>query len=162
MKTFCIFILTLILGYADVQAQDPIDIRLAISKEIGNYVNWHPILDKRKAFAYFFAIAVSYDKDGNVDTAYFTDKLETELRVVLNPKLLARKLMESRYLPRQYKNKIVMYPVLYKYAPDLTVPFNENLKQSWLNLWPVLAERHRKKELVLLQPFEHTFYIIDN
>jgi len=55
-----------------------------------------------------------------------------------------------------------MYPVMYKYSLDLSIPFREKARQSWLNIWPVLREKDKQKQLVLLQPFEITFQLFVN
>ena len=137
----------------NICAQQPFDNRIAISKEITRHTNWDSAFAKQKSFAYFFAITISYNQQGEVDTVYFTEKLDDQLRSILKPGELAVHLMNSKYLPQQYKDKIVMYPVMYKYAPDHIIPFSEETKQSWLNIWPVLREKDKKKQLVLLQPF---------
>ena len=140
-----------------MQAQSSIDIRIAISKEIAQHTNWTPVFQKHKTFAYLFAIAVSYDGAGKVDTVYFTQKMSDELNAVLRPKALTLFLMKSKYLPNQYKDKVVMYPVIYKYPANLTVAFDQTWQNSWVNLWPILSEKHRNKYLVLLQPYENDF-----
>jgi len=45
-------------------AQQPFDIRIAISKELTRHTNWDAAFAKQKSFAYFFAITISYNQQG--------------------------------------------------------------------------------------------------
>ena len=154
--------LLMLAGSIATTAQPQRDFRRAVGQEISRRTSWTSTLDTHKPFAYFFAVAISFDKDGKVDTAYFTENLREEIASILKPKELATHLMKSNLISGRYKDKVVMYPLIYRYQPTMSIPFDDIAMRDWLNLWPVFNARDKQRQLVLLQPYENTFYIIDN
>jgi len=162
MKSYVILFLIFFTAYFESHAQSNGDIRNVMAKEISRHTGWTSALDKRKPFAYFFALAVSYNDQGQIDTVYFTENLREDFQAILKPKELSVYLMNSKVLQGFYKSKVVMYPLIYRYQPDMIIPFDDLAMRDWLKLWPIFNVRDRTRQLVMLQPYHNTFYSVDN
>ncbi len=104
----------------------------------------------KKNFAHFFAIAISFDAEGKIDTLYFSSKLNPETKKIyeLDNSLLKRIRMHN-FNFKEYSSKIVLFSCYCYRITDRSIDYETGFLNSVANLIP---EAVHGRSLILLKP----------
>lgn len=108
----------------------------------------------KKNFAHFFAIALSFDAAGKIDTLYYSSKLNPETKKIyaLDSSLLKRiKTYNLNF--KEYTSKLVLFSYYCYNSTDDSVDYENGFLNSVGNLIP---EAVYEKPLIVLKPIVDT------
>lgn len=108
----------------------------------------------KKNFAHFFAIALSFDAAGKIDTLYYSRKLNPETKKIyaLDSSLLKRiKTYDLNF--KEYTSKLVLFSYYCYNSTDDSVDYENGFLNSVGNLIP---EAVYEKPLIVLKPIVDT------
>ncbi|GGI24194.1 hypothetical protein ACFSNA_13795 [Pedobacter mendelii] len=134
------------------------DIRISILKRLDKYIKSKTLFSKPKNSVFLFSLGLSVDSLGNVDNVFFSnDSLRNTSEILVVNDNLIGDLKKMQVDNLVYKNKILIFSVLFKRPEDDKISnFNEFLT-SFSSLWPAINP-NIKREVLLLQPFINDFF----
>jgi len=104
----------------------------------------------KKNFAHFFAIALSFDANGKVDTLYYSSKLNPETkRIYALDNSLLKRIKTYNFNFKEYASKLVLFSYYSYNSTDDSVGYGNGFLNSIKNLIP---EAISGKPLVVLEP----------
>lgn len=104
----------------------------------------------KKDFAFFYAIAFVFDKDGKIDTLFYSEKLNSDIKKLygLNSSLLKRiKLHSFQY--KEYASQTILFPFYHYNAADNVVDYKSGLLNNIENLIPEAVDG---KSIIIRKP----------
>jgi len=134
------------------------DIRVPVMKAIARHLDGDLLHQTPKDYAYIVSLTLSFNKDGKIDTIYFSKDMNKNLLNILKPgSELTRKISDLGLVCPQYKGKLVLFPVIYKRLDDQALKYESQFLAGFENLWPEFGQADQKKEIVFLKPYVNTF-----
>lgn len=128
-----------------------------------NYVlsknlNGDALMKSPKGTAYIFTITLVFDRNGKVDTGFYSKNLnkKTETIMGLNPSLI-RKIKEQDILYKLYASKVVVVPIFFYRTTDTGVDYNTGFINSIENLLPSNEPKLSDKPWIILDPVINPF-----
>lgn len=93
--------------------------------------------DLKKNAAHFYAIALTFDKEGKIDTLYFSKKINADTKRLygLDGSLLKR-IKSYNFQYREYSSQILLIPFYHYNALDEIVDYKKGFLNSVENLLP--------------------------
>jgi hypothetical protein len=156
-----IFTILLILCFNICLAQNKIisgDIRYRVSYAITKNIDIGLLSKTPKNFAYLFSVALSFNKNGKIDTAYFSKNIDLTLSKVmgLNSSLVSKiKSMNLEYT--NYSSKVVIIPFLWYNQSDYCIDYHTGFLKQFENIFPHLNNEHANKSYIVLDPMINPF-----
>ena len=107
-------------------------------------------LGTKKNTAHFYTIALAFDKNGKIDTLYFSEKLNanTKLSYGLNSSLL-RRLKSYNFRYREYSSQIVLIPFYHYNSSDEFIDYKTGFLDDIENLFPEVTYA---RPIIILKP----------
>ncbi|NII82569.1 hypothetical protein [Pedobacter sp. SG908] len=104
----------------------------------------------KKNFAHFFALALSFDATGKIDTLYYSSKLNPETKKIyaLDSSLLKR-IKTYNFNFKEYASKLVLFSYYCYNSTDDSVDYKNGFLNSIKNLVPDAVSG---KPLIILEP----------
>ncbi|TBO41124.1 hypothetical protein [Pedobacter kyonggii] len=104
----------------------------------------------KKNFAHFFAIALSFDAEGKIDTLYYSSKLNSETkRLYALDNSLLKRIKTHNFKFNEYASKIVLFSYYCYKTTDNCIDYETGFLNSIANLIP---ETVYGKPLIVLKP----------
>ncbi|GGE71359.1 hypothetical protein EV200_1162 [Pedobacter psychrotolerans] len=134
------------------------DIRISILKRFDKYIKSEALFKMPKNNMVLISVAIFVDSLGNIKNVFFSGNVlrDKSTIIIVNDNLI----YDLKKMPVDdpiYRNKILIFPILFKRPQDDKISnLNEFLK-DFSSLWPVI-NTDSKHEMVLLQPFINDFF----
>ena len=104
----------------------------------------------KKNFAHFFAIALSFDAEGKIDTLYYSSKLNPETkRIYALDNSLLKRIKSYNFNFKEYSSKLVLYSYYSYNSTDDSVNYENGFLDSIKNLVPDAVSG---KPIIILEP----------
>lgn len=104
----------------------------------------------KKNFAHFFAIALSFDAEGKIDTLYYSSKLNPETkRIYALDNSLLKRIKINNFNFKEYSSKVVLFSYYCYRITDNSIDYETDFLNSIRNLIPEVIYG---KPLILLKP----------
>lgn len=135
-----------------------VDIRVAILKRLDKYIKSAALFSKPKNSTFLFSVGLSVDSLGNVDDVFFSENVsrnKTDI-ILVNEKLISdvKKMHIDDFV---YRNKILIFPILFKRPEDDKISNLSEFLGSFSSLWPI-TNKEFKRRIVLLEPLISNFF----
>ncbi|AOM77372.1 hypothetical protein [Pedobacter steynii] len=136
----------------------PLDIRIPIAKAIAHNFNSDLLHKTPKDLPYFISIALAFDEEGKIDTVFFSKNISKRTLETIKPNTdLIRKIKEIGIVYKNYKSKIVLFPILFNRMDDKGINYDSGFLNDYVNLWPDFGQEE-KRPLVLLKPYINAYH----
>jgi hypothetical protein len=104
----------------------------------------------KKNFAHFFALALSFDASGKIDTLYYSSKLNPETkRIYALDSSLLKRIKTYNFNFKEYASKLVLFSYYCYNSTDDSVDYENGFLNSIKNLVPDAVSG---KALIILEP----------
>lgn len=104
----------------------------------------------KKNFAHFFAIALSFDAEGKIDTLYYSSRLNPETkRIYALDNSLLKRIKIHNFNFKEYSSKVVLFSYYCYRITDNSLDYETGFLNNIRNLIPEVIYG---KPLILLQP----------
>lgn len=137
--------------------EKPLDFRIPIIKVIGFNLNAELLHQTPKDYAHITSIAISFDVKGEIDSVYFSKIMTPELKNILIPSEMQKKIKDYGLISVDYKNKVILFPIIFIRRSDRKIENRNALLSGYYKMWPELSLKDQEKKLVLLDPYINTF-----
>lgn len=135
------------------------DIKVIVAKVMAQNFDVDRLFCTPKNYVHIMSVAVSFNSNGKADTVYFSKKLSQELSAILkSPQSLSKKMKDTIPAFNEYKNKVIMFPILIMNLDDRVLDYNSGFLKNIENIWPELNEKDRKKPLIMLETYINRFF----
>jgi hypothetical protein len=140
-----------------------LDLRTPIINIIVRNLNFDPFIIGPEDGCQMMTVAVSFNAEGKIDSAYFSEKLSDKMGLVLNSRdRVAQALMNSGLVLEGYENSVMMFPMIFSNATDRNITFHPQSGPLFNGFWPVMDTRDQKKIIKLLDPYINVYMIAVN
>lgn len=134
------------------------DIRILILKRLDKYIKSEALFSKPKNSVFLFSIGLSVDSLGNVDDVYFSENVSrNKTGIVMVNENLITDFKKMRIDDFVYRNKILIFPILFKRPEDDKISNLSEFLSSFSSLWPII-NKEAKRRVVLLEPSINNFF----
>lgn len=95
------------------------------------------LLQTPKNFVHFYAVTLSFNRQGRVDTVYLSRKINSETKRILRlDALLTRRIKAQNIHSKRYASKKVTIPILHHRMYEPYIDYNSGFLQALQNLLP--------------------------
>jgi len=134
------------------------DIRVTILKRLDKYMKGEELFNKPKNNAFLFSVGLSVDSLGNVDDVFFSENVSrNKTEIVMVNENLIRDVKKIHIDDFVYRNKILIFPILFKRPDDDKISNLSEFLNSFSSLWPIIS-KESKRRVVLLEPLINNFF----
>ncbi|WP_293784862.1 hypothetical protein [uncultured Pedobacter sp.] len=113
------------------------------------------LFDTKENHAYIYSMGISFNTNGLIDTLYFSDRIDPEVRDIFMLDSRKVKLFKSITIPfKEYANKIVVLTFYHYNSKDGMLDYSSGLLKQLEKLYPII---NSSKPIVLYQPIVHGF-----
>ncbi|RZL68495.1 MAG: hypothetical protein EOO93_03700 [Pedobacter sp.] len=117
------------------------DIRVTILKRLDKYIRSEALFSKSKNNAFLFSVGLSVDSLGNVDDVFFSENVsKNKTEIIMVNENLIRDIKKMHIDDFVYKNRILIFPILFKRPEDDKISNLSEFLNSFSSLWPVIKK----------------------
>ena len=136
----------------------PLDIRMPIIKAIAYNFNSELLHKTPKDQPYIISIALAFNEAGKIDTVFFSKNISKRTLETIRPNNeLVSKIKSIGLVSKDYKSKIVLFPILFKRMEDKGIDYQSGFLSNYENLWPDFGP-FEKRPLILLKPYINSYH----
>ncbi len=149
MKYIIIILISLFCNIAFCQKKTP-KLQVFLSECINKGINYNAYDITSKNFAHIYSITLSFDKDGKIDSLYYSDKINQSTKQLFNLNdALLKKIKSYNFTFEVYAYKMVVV-IFYNYrADDNYVDYKFGFLNDIKNLLPNIVYG---KPIIILEP----------